>query len=185
MKRAVPESAHFRARTFREFTLIQAEGYKREPRAERNRHGHLRAAGDINARLNVVSRAFRLAVDSGLTRSNHFPLVSRLDYASKPFLVLDREDEPKLWRALDAPARYPQPLARLALLTGMREGELLALHKSKVDFGRGLMFVVNPKWRKDPRKTERLPRIKSGKEDGENAPDLKRIFRKLSRRLVV
>ncbi|HEX3558258.1 MAG TPA: site-specific integrase [Pyrinomonadaceae bacterium] len=155
--RAASGSAHFRGRTFREFTLIQAEGYKRELRAERNRHGSPRAAGDINARLNVISRAFRLAVDSGLARSNPFRLVSRLDYASKPFLVLDPEDEPKLWGALAAPPRYAQPLARLALLTGMREGELLALHKSKVDFGRGLMFVVNPKWRKDPRKTEGLP----------------------------
>lgn len=155
--RAACESAHFSGRTFREFSVIQAEGYKRELRASRNRYGHLREVGDVNARLNVLSRAFRLAVDSGLTRSNPFRLVSRLDYASKPFLVLEPDDEPKLWESLAAPPRYVRPMARLALLTGMRLGELLALTKSKVDFGRGLVFVAKPKWKGDPRRTEGLP----------------------------
>lgn len=57
-------------------------------------------AGDINDHLNVLSRAFRLAVDASLTRSNPFRLDARLDYASKPFLVLDAGDEPK--RAVEA-----------------------------------------------------------------------------------
>lgn len=155
--RAACESAHFKGRTIDEFSLIQAEGYKRELRESRNRMGRLRGTDDINDRLNVMSRAFRLAVDSGLTRSNPFRLVSRLDYASKPFLVLDAGDEPKLWKALAAPPSFVLPLARLAHLTGMREGELLSLDKSKVDFGRGLVFVEKPKRRKDPRKTEGLP----------------------------
>jgi integrase len=155
--RAAAKSAHFQGRTFREFSVIQAEGHKKELRAERNRHGKLREAGDVNARLNVLSRAFRLAVDSGLARANPFRLVARLDYHSKPFLVLVAEDEPKFWRALAAPPAYALPMARVALLTGMRLGELLALTKAKVDFGRGLVYVVNPKWRKDPRKTEGLP----------------------------
>jgi integrase len=155
--RAACESAHFHGRTFPEFWLIQAEGYKRGLKESRNRMDHLRGAGDINDHLNVLSRAFRLAVDAGLTRSNPFRLVARLDYASKPFRVLDAADEPKLWKALQTPPLFALPLARVGLLTGMRLGELLALHKSKVDFGRGLVFVVNPKWRKDPRKTEGLP----------------------------
>lgn len=155
--RAACESTHFRGRTLREFSVIQAEGYKLELRASRNRYGRPRDAGDINARLNVLSRAFRLAVDSGLTRANPFRLVSRLDYESKPFLVLEPEDEPKLWETLAAPRRYVLPMARLALLTGMRLGEMLALTKSKVDFARGLVFVAKPKWKGDPRRTEGLP----------------------------
>jgi len=39
----------------------------------------------------------------------------------------------------------------------MREGELLALTKGALDFRRDLLFVVNPKWKKDRRKTEGLP----------------------------
>lgn len=154
--RAACESTHFRGRTLRDFSVIQAEGYKLELRASRNRYGRPRDAGDINARLNVLSRAFRLAVDSGLTRSNPFRLVSRLDYESQPFLVLEPEDEPKLWETLAAPPRYILLMARLALLTGMRLDELLALKKSKVDFARGLVFVA-PKWKGDPRRTEGLP----------------------------
>lgn len=155
--RAACVSAQLKGRTLAEFSLIQAEAYRRELRASLNRADSPRTAADINNRLGVLSRAFRLAVDSGLARINPFRLVARLDYHGKPFLVLDAEDEPKLWAALEGPPAYALPLARLALLTGMREGELLALEKSKVDFGRGLVYVVNPKWRKDPRKTEGLP----------------------------
>lgn len=117
----------------------------------------MRDAGDVNARLAVLSRAFRLAVDSGLTRSNPFRLVARLDYRSKPFLVVEPEDEPKLWVALSEGPAFALPLARLALLTGMRENELLTLEKTAVDFAGGLVRVLNPKWRKDPRRTEGLP----------------------------
>ena len=85
-------SAHLRGRTLSEFSLIQAEGYKRELRESLNRRGKRREAGDVNGRLSVLSRAFRLAADAGLVRSNPFRLVSRLDYHSKPFLVLDAAD---------------------------------------------------------------------------------------------
>ena len=36
-------------------------------------------------------------------------------------------------------------------------GELIALEKSAVDFGRNRLFVVNPKWKRDRRKTEGVP----------------------------
>jgi integrase len=39
----------------------------------------------------------------------------------------------------------------------VRESELLVMRTAQVDFGRGLIFVTNPKWRKDPRRTEGLP----------------------------
>ena len=155
--RAACESPHIKGRTFTEFSVIQAEGFKRELRGSENKWGRARSASDVNGKLTVLSRAFRLAVDSGITRSNPFRLVARLDYRSKPFLVLDVEDEPKLWAALSPPPAYALPLARLALLTGMREGELLVLEKTEVDFAGGLVRVRNPKWRGDPRRTEGLP----------------------------
>ena len=43
------------------------------------------------------------------------------------------------------------------MLTGMRAGELLDLRVTDVDFARALVFIRNPKWKKDPRKTEGLP----------------------------
>jgi len=49
--------------------------------------------------------------------------------------VLDPEDEPKLWEALAVPPAFALPLARLALLTGMRENELLTLEKTEAISG--------------------------------------------------
>ena len=48
-------------------------------------------------------------------------------------------------------------MIRLALWTGFRQGELIALAKPAIDFARNRVFVVNPKWRKDKRKTEGNP----------------------------
>lgn len=67
------------------------------------------------------------------------------------------KDEPLLWNALANGAWYLLPFGRLALLTGMREGELLNLRTSDIDFGRRLLYVREPKWKKDERRTEGLP----------------------------
>jgi integrase len=48
-------------------------------------------------------------------------------------------------------------MIQLALWTGLRQGELIALEKSAVDFSRNRLFVVNPKWKRDRRKTEGVP----------------------------
>jgi integrase len=48
-------------------------------------------------------------------------------------------------------------MIQLALWTGFRQGELIALEKTAVDFGRNRLFVVNPKWKRDRRKTEGVP----------------------------
>lgn len=48
-------------------------------------------------------------------------------------------------------------MTRVALGTGFRIGEVLALTKDSVDFGRGLLFVSNPKWKNDPRRTLGVP----------------------------
>jgi integrase len=109
------------------------------------------------AQIVCLSRAFRLAVDAGLVRTNPARLAERFDADPAPYRVLLPEEEPRLWEALSSGPAYLLPLARLALLTGMREGELLALKAESVDFRRDLLFVVNPKWKKDRRKTEGLP----------------------------
>lgn len=51
-------------------------------------------------------------------------------------------------------------MIRLALWTGLRQGELIALAKQVIDFYRNRLFVVNPKWREDKRKTEGNPMSK-------------------------
>ena len=56
------------------------------------------------------------------------------------------------------------PMIRLALWTGFRQGELIELKKDAVDFNRNRIFVVNPKWKRDKRKTEGNPMGKEARD---------------------
>lgn len=155
--RTVCASAHLQGRRMDEISVIQIENFKKERKGALSEWKRPFSAGSINNELSVLARAFRLAVDSGLVRQNPCRLANRLDDAGRAFRILEREDEPALFAALrDSPA-YLLPLSRLALLTGMRQCELLALTEAVIDFRRDLLYVLNPKWRKDKRKTEGLP----------------------------
>lgn len=140
-----------------EVSLFQIESLKREIMATPNDWGKPRRAGDANNKLAVLSRAFRLAGESGLIKGNPVRLVKWFDPDTKPFSVLSREDEPKLWLECGRGPAYLLPLAKLAVLTGMREGEMLRLRKSDINFGRSLLYVRRPKSKKDKRRTEGLP----------------------------
>lgn len=150
-------SESFKGRRLDEVSVIQVEGYKRERRAAVSKHKRPFKLSSLNKELTILSRAFRLAVEGGLVRQNPVRQVKFFDEDAAPFRVLEREEEPVLWRALRQGAWYLLPFAKLALLTGMREGEILSLLTTDVDFRRGVLYVRNPKWRKDERKTEGLP----------------------------
>jgi integrase/recombinase XerD len=150
-------SESLKGRRLDEVSVIQVEGYKRERKGAVSTRKRPFKLSSLNKELTILSRAFRLAVEGGLVRVNPVRLVKFFDEEAAPFRVLERDEESRLWEALRAGAWYLLPFARLALLTGMREGELLNLQVSDVDFGRGLVFVRNPKWKQDARKTEGLP----------------------------
>lgn len=155
--RVLRSSPSLAGRRMDEVSVIQVEGFKRERRAATSNSRRPYKLSSLNNEIVCLSRSFRLAVDAGLVRTNPVRLAERFDADPAPYRVLLHDEEPRLWAALAVGPAYLLPLARLALLTGMREGELLALEKSAVDFRRDLLFVVNPKWKKDRRKTEGLP----------------------------
>jgi integrase len=55
-------------------------------------------------------------------------------------------------------------MIQLAIWTGFRQGELIALGKSAIDFPRNRVYIVNPKWKGDKRKTEGNPMSKEVRE---------------------
>jgi integrase len=150
-------SESLKGRRLDEVSVIQVEGYKRECKAAVSTRKRPFKLSSLNKEMTTLSRAFRLAVEGGLVRQNPVRLVKFFDEEAAPFRVLERDEEPRLWDALKGGAWYLLPFARLALLTGMRAGELLDLRVTDVDFARALVFIRNPKWKKDPRKTEGLP----------------------------
>lgn len=155
--RLICASESFRGRRLDEVSVIQVEGYKRERKAAVSKRGRPFKLSSLNKELTILSRAFRLAVEGGLVRQNPVRQVKFFDEETAPFRILERDEEPRLWDALRSGPWHLLPFAQLALLTGMRESELLNLLTSDVDLGRALVFVRAPKWKQDSRKTEGLP----------------------------
>jgi integrase len=151
------KSESFKGRRLDEVSVIQVEGYKRERKSAVSNRGGAFKLSSLNKELTILSRAFRLAVEGGLVRQNPVRQVKFFDEDAAPFRVLERDEEATLWNALSRGVWYLLPFARLALLTGIRAGELLNLQVSDVDFRRSLVFIRNPKWKQDARKTEGLP----------------------------
>ena len=149
-------SESFRGHRLDEVSVIQVEGYKRERKAAVSTRKRPFKLSSLNKELTILSRAFRLAVEGGLVRQNPVRQVKFFDEDAAPFRVLEHDEEQVLWDTVGKGAWYLLPFARLALLTGMRAGELLNLQVSDVDFRRSLVFIRNPKWKQDARKTEGL-----------------------------
>lgn len=98
-----------------------------------------------------------MAVTHKLIRANPCHGVRRLDAEEGPSRRLSMNEERKLLEGARDDYPFLAPMIQLALWTGLRQGELIALAKSAIDFSRNRLFVVNPKWRKDKRKTEGNP----------------------------
>jgi integrase len=111
--------------------------------------------------LTPLSRLLANAVRRGLIDSN--PL-SKLDRSERP--RISRQERPvlnpdEIGRLLEAAAPSYRALLATALLSGLRQGELLGLHWRDVDFDNQLIHVrtaLNRKRRDVPPKTERAVR---------------------------
>lgn len=119
------------------------------------------AGTTIAVTLTPLSRLFAHALRRGLIDANP---VGKLDRSERPHVskqerpVLNPEEIGRLLAA--APPRYRTLLAT-AILSGLRQGELLGLHWRDVDFDNELICVrtaLNRKRRDVPPKTERAVR---------------------------
>jgi integrase len=115
----------------------------------------------VVAILTPLSRLFGHAVRRGLIESNP---VSKLDRSERP--RLSRQERPvlnpeEIGRLLEAAAPRFRTLLATAILSGLRQGELLGLHWRDVDFDNEVIHVrtaLNRKRQDVPPKTERAVR---------------------------
>jgi integrase len=115
----------------------------------------------VVAILTPLSRLFGHAVRRGLIEVNP---VSKLDRSERP--RISRQERPvlnpeEIGRLLEAAAPRFRTLLATAILSGLRQGELLGLHWRDVDFDKQLIHVrtqLNRKRRDVPPKTERAVR---------------------------
>ena len=148
---------YFKGRRLGQISPLAVESFKRERLRTPVKGNKPRKPRAVNSELTTLSAVFSLAVRLRQVRANPCREVKWLEAEEGPSRRLSAEEEETLLEAAEVEAAYLAPMIRLALWTGFRQGELIALAKSAVDFARNRVFVVNPKWRRDRRKTEGNP----------------------------
>jgi integrase len=134
---------YFKGQTLADISPLLIERFKRE-RAECITHrGRKVSASTINNELALLSRICSMAVDNGLLAFNPCARVRRLRVNINRIRFLKRDEETRLLEHL--PTEPVRGIVQLALLTGMRRGELLTLKWPQVDLAQGQLLVTNTK----------------------------------------
>ncbi len=96
----------------------------------------------VNRELAILKRLFTLAVDWNLVEKNPVKKVAMYRIEETVMRVLSQEEEQKL---INAAAPHFKPLIIVAINTGMRRGELLALQWEQVDLHNRTITIKHSK----------------------------------------
>ena len=140
---------YFGGKTFREISPLLVEKFKCERRESFTSRSTLRSPASVNHELNLLSKIFNIAIDYGVTDSNPCRKVKKYVLDNKRYRYLLPEEEPALMAALSGRRAHLKPMVKIALGTGMRQGEQLNLTWDRVDFSRGVLIVTKTKSGKD------------------------------------
>lgn len=136
---------------------ITVERFKLEHSKALTRQDRQFKPATVNQRLQILSAILSRAVALRFLRDNPCSGVERLPVDLEEAHTLSFEEDERLTeKLLDGP-QWVYDATRVALGTGFRISEVLSLTRDSVDFGRGLVFVSNPKWKNDPRRTLGVP----------------------------
>lgn len=128
-----------------ELTPFRIEQFKRERMNGTTKRGSTRAPASVNHEIALLSKILSLASDHGHLASNPCRKVKKLRLNNRRHRYLTDEEEQRLLAACFGRRQHLRPLIRLALVTGMRRGELLKLTWREIDLGRGLINIRDPK----------------------------------------
>lgn len=151
------ELPSLRKKSVREVSRFDIESAKIARRKAISRYGQAVEPQTVNRELIIMSSLFHRAVEWGYREDNPCRGVKRLDVkVGPPRYLLVEEEELLMPAAWDGPAYLPR-LIQLGVGTGLRQCEMRHLRKDKVDLSRELLFVADPKWKNDPRRTKGFP----------------------------
>lgn len=148
--------AHFKSYNLGQISAMAVEGFKLKLARTPTRLGTPYKPNSVNLALGHLSVILQMAVRYRLVSSNPCKEVKRLPVPSgRPRYLLAHEEESLL--AECGSTGYLRPLVQMAVWTGFRMNELLMLRMFSIDLGKNLIYITNPKWKNDPRKTEGFP----------------------------
>jgi integrase len=139
----------FKGKNFAQISPLLVEKFKRERGDSITRRGTKRSPATVNRELEILSKVFTLAIDQGLTSINPCRKVKKLRMDNRRTRYLLDEEEHRLFAVLEGPRAHLRPLVTVALGTGMRRGDLLALRWEQIDLQRSVVYVPNSKTGKD------------------------------------
>lgn len=155
---------YFEGRTLGQISALAVEKFKRERAGLKTKFGDTRSPHTVNSELTTLSGILNLAARHKYMRENPCSKVKHMDAEDAFERRLTLDEEKALLESAEHDPPFLKSMIQLALLTGFRQGELIALEKSAVDFSRNRLFVVNPKWKRDRRKTEGVPMSREARE---------------------
>ncbi|HYH85830.1 MAG TPA: site-specific integrase [Pyrinomonadaceae bacterium] len=160
MLHAVMLCEYFDGRTLGQISALAVERFKRERAGKETKYDDARSLHTVNSELTTLSGIFTLAARHRFVRENPCSKVKHLEAEDAPERRLSQDEEKALLESAEQDPPFLKPMIQMALWTGFRQGEIIALEKTAVDFSRNRIFVVNPKWKRDRRKTEGVPMSK-------------------------
>jgi integrase len=143
--RAKPLIAAFGNLRLAEISTFHLERYKVKRLGEQTKRGTLPANVTVNHELKVLSRAYTLAIDQNLTEVNPCRRVRHLREEPGRTRYLSPEEQERLMAALVGELTYLRTIVTIALLTGMRQGEIYGLRWEQLDFGRSTITLTRTK----------------------------------------
>lgn len=148
---------YFPSITLSQLSRFSVENFKLTLAKTKTIYGGLYKPNTINLALAYLSIVMNLAMQYEFIRENPVKKVKRLPVEEKRPRHLSAEEEELLLVACETNRGFLKPLVQMAIWTGFRRGELLALQVRHVDFTRNLIFAPSAKWNRDKRKTEGNP----------------------------
>lgn len=141
--------AAFKGKTLAEVSPLAIEKYKRDRLNSKTIRGTDRSAASVNRELELLSRIFSLAFETGIVETNPCARVRKLRIDNQRNRYLSADEESRLMAQFKDRRAHLKPLVIVALGTGMRRGELSALRWKQVDFARNVILVTKTKTAKD------------------------------------
>lgn len=190
--RVRPLVAAFKGKRLCEVSPLAIEKYKRDRLNSITRLGTNLSATSVNRELELLSRIFSLAFDTGELELNPCRRVRKLRVDNQRNRYLSLDEETRLMAQLKGTRAHLKPLVIVALGTGMRRGELSQLQWKHVDFARGVVLVTKTKTAKDrtipmssevrsellaQRQGSKSDYVFSGNKTGKPIVEIKRTFR--------
>lgn len=150
------ELPSLKGKTVRGVSQFDIESAKIARRKTISRYGRAVEPQMVNREL-IMSSFFHRAMDWHYREDNPCKGVKWFDVAVGPPRYLSAKEEELLMPAVwEGPAYLPR-LAHLGIGTGVRQIEMRHLKKTDVDLAHETLYVTDPKWKKDPRRTKGLP----------------------------